>query len=52
MIIISGIMFSSGRRSFVSVVHLAVGVVYCLLSWGVGLPKRAVSVLYIFLTMH
>ncbi|CAA6661085.1 unnamed protein product [Spirodela intermedia] len=26
---------------FVSVVHLAVGVVYCLISWGVGLPKRA-----------
>ncbi|KAK4484050.1 hypothetical protein RD792_011269 [Penstemon davidsonii] len=26
---------------FVSVVHLLVGVVYCLISWGVGLPKRA-----------
>ncbi|CAN1129648.1 Triose phosphate/phosphate translocator TPT, chloroplastic [Linum perenne] len=26
---------------FVSVIHLAVGVVYCLISWGVGLPKRA-----------
>ncbi|KAK3431364.1 hypothetical protein EUGRSUZ_E03242 [Eucalyptus grandis] len=26
---------------FVSVVHLAVGVVYCLVSWAVGLPKRA-----------
>ncbi|KAM3287321.1 triose phosphate/phosphate translocator, chloroplastic [Capsicum chacoense] len=26
---------------FVSVIHLAVGVVYCLLSWIVGLPKRA-----------
>ncbi|XP_059648775.1 triose phosphate/phosphate translocator, chloroplastic-like [Cornus florida] len=26
---------------FVSVVHLLVGVVYCLVSWGVGLPKRA-----------
>ncbi|KAK4345067.1 hypothetical protein RND71_035243 [Anisodus tanguticus] len=26
---------------FVSVIHLAVGVVYCLLSWAVGLPKRA-----------
>ncbi|XXG61447.1 hypothetical protein AAC387_Pa05g0060 [Persea americana] len=26
---------------FVSVVHLFVGVVYCLVSWGVGLPKRA-----------
>ncbi|CAA2997635.1 triose phosphate/phosphate translocator, chloroplastic-like [Olea europaea var. sylvestris] len=26
---------------FVSVVHLLVGGVYCLLSWGVGLPKRA-----------
>ncbi|CAH9081281.1 unnamed protein product [Cuscuta epithymum] len=26
---------------FVSVVHLAVGVVYCLVSWSVGLPKRA-----------
>ncbi|RZC46611.1 hypothetical protein C5167_039558 [Papaver somniferum] len=27
--------------AFVSVVHLAVGVVYCLISWVVGLPKRA-----------
>ncbi|KAF3451429.1 hypothetical protein FNV43_RR07524 [Rhamnella rubrinervis] len=26
---------------FVSVVHLLVGVVYCLISWTVGLPKRA-----------
>ncbi|KAA3455653.1 triose phosphate/phosphate translocator, chloroplastic-like isoform X1 [Gossypium australe] len=26
---------------FVSVIHLFVGVVYCLLSWAVGLPKRA-----------
>ncbi|KAF6143761.1 hypothetical protein GIB67_031068 [Kingdonia uniflora] len=26
---------------FVSVVHLGVGVVYCLASWTVGLPKRA-----------
>ncbi|KAH0899146.1 hypothetical protein HID58_048714 [Brassica napus] len=26
---------------FVSAVHLFVGVVYCLLSWSVGLPKRA-----------
>ncbi|KAK6917608.1 Sugar phosphate transporter domain [Dillenia turbinata] len=26
---------------FVSVVHLSVGVVYCLISWAVGLPKRA-----------
>ncbi|XP_019169643.1 PREDICTED: triose phosphate/phosphate translocator, chloroplastic [Ipomoea nil] len=26
---------------FVSVIHLAVGVVYCLVSWVVGLPKRA-----------
>ncbi|KAF0917588.1 hypothetical protein E2562_020959 [Oryza meyeriana var. granulata] len=26
---------------FVSVIHLFVGVVYCLLSWTVGLPKRA-----------
>ncbi|KAF9677137.1 hypothetical protein SADUNF_Sadunf08G0076400 [Salix dunnii] len=26
---------------FVSVVHLLVGVVYCLVSWGVDLPKRA-----------
>ncbi|KAM7262975.1 hypothetical protein ACFE04_000658 [Oxalis oulophora] len=26
---------------FVSFVHLFVGVVYCLISWGVGLPKRA-----------
>ena len=25
-----------------SAVHLGVGVVYCLISWGVGLPKRAV----------
>jgi succinate dehydrogenase/fumarate reductase cytochrome b subunit len=29
--------------SFVSVIHLFVGVVYCLISWSVGLPKRAVS---------
>ncbi|KAL5989488.1 hypothetical protein ACLOJK_010380 [Asimina triloba] len=27
--------------TFVSVVHLLVGVVYCLVSWAVGLPKRA-----------
>ncbi|XP_078438814.1 glucose-6-phosphate/phosphate translocator-like protein isoform X1 [Wolffia australiana] len=26
---------------FVSAIHLAVGVVYCLISWSVGLPKRA-----------
>ncbi|KAL0442724.1 UNVERIFIED_CONTAM: Triose phosphate/phosphate translocator, chloroplastic [Sesamum latifolium] len=26
---------------FVSVIHLFVGVIYCLLSWAVGLPKRA-----------
>ncbi|XP_009601375.1 triose phosphate/phosphate translocator, chloroplastic-like isoform X1 [Nicotiana tomentosiformis] len=26
---------------FVSVVHLLVGVTYCLISWSVGLPKRA-----------
>ncbi|XP_057464079.1 triose phosphate/phosphate translocator, chloroplastic isoform X2 [Actinidia eriantha] len=26
---------------FVSVIHLFVGVVYCLVSWAVGLPKRA-----------
>ncbi|XP_075496472.1 triose phosphate/phosphate translocator, chloroplastic-like isoform X2 [Primulina tabacum] len=26
---------------FVSVIHLFVGVIYCLLSWTVGLPKRA-----------
>uniref|UniRef100_A0A2P2ML44 Uncharacterized protein MANES_05G109000 n=1 Tax=Rhizophora mucronata TaxID=61149 RepID=A0A2P2ML44_RHIMU len=26
---------------FVSVVHLLVGVVYCLVCWGIGLPKRA-----------
>ncbi|XP_043688548.1 triose phosphate/phosphate translocator, chloroplastic isoform X1 [Telopea speciosissima] len=26
---------------FVSVVHLLVGVIYCLISWSVGLPKRA-----------
>ncbi|XP_021910182.1 triose phosphate/phosphate translocator, chloroplastic-like [Carica papaya] len=26
---------------FVSVVHLIVGVAYCLVSWAVGLPKRA-----------
>ncbi|EYU28857.1 hypothetical protein ABFS82_12G092700 [Erythranthe guttata] len=26
---------------FVSAIHLLVGVVYCLISWGVGLPKRA-----------
>ncbi|KAL0296856.1 UNVERIFIED_CONTAM: Triose phosphate/phosphate translocator TPT, chloroplastic [Sesamum radiatum] len=26
---------------FVSVVHLLVGVVYCMVSWAVGLPKRA-----------
>lgn len=30
--------------SFVSVIHLLVGVVYCLVSWSVGLPKRAVSI--------
>lgn len=33
----------SSLGSFVSVVHLLVGVVYCLISWAVGLPKRAVS---------
>nr|AAF86906.1 triose phosphate/phosphate translocator precursor [Mesembryanthemum crystallinum] len=26
---------------FVSVIHLLVGVIYCLVSWAVGLPKRA-----------
>ncbi|KAL6627091.1 hypothetical protein ACP70R_030817 [Stipagrostis hirtigluma subsp. patula] len=26
---------------FVSVIHLVVGVIYCLASWSVGLPKRA-----------
>lgn len=26
---------------FVSVIHLLVGVLYCLVSWSVGLPKRA-----------
>ncbi|KAK6157842.1 hypothetical protein DH2020_012090 [Rehmannia glutinosa] len=26
---------------FVSAIHLLVGVVYCLISWAVGLPKRA-----------
>ncbi|KAK6149949.1 hypothetical protein DH2020_017474 [Rehmannia glutinosa] len=26
---------------FVSVIHLFVGVIYCLISWTVGLPKRA-----------
>lgn len=26
---------------FVSVIHLLVGVIYCLVSWTVGLPKRA-----------
>ncbi|KAL1551121.1 triose phosphate/phosphate translocator, chloroplastic-like [Salvia divinorum] len=26
---------------FVSVIHLLVGVVYCLISWSLGLPKRA-----------
>eukprot|EP01018_Ginkgo_biloba_P037350 Gb_13171 [translate_table: standard] len=26
---------------FVSVIHLVVGVAYCLVSWAVGLPKRA-----------
>ncbi|KAF5752058.1 hypothetical protein HS088_TW02G01078 [Tripterygium wilfordii] len=26
---------------FVSVVHLLVGAAYCILSWGIGLPKRA-----------
>lgn len=31
--------------SFVSVVHLLVGVVYCLISWTVGLPKRAVRLI-------
>jgi len=29
--------------SFVSTIHLLVGVAYCLVSWAVGLPKRAVS---------
>lgn len=29
--------------SFVSLIHLLVGVVYCLVGWSVGLPKRAVS---------
>ena len=28
---------------FVSAIHLAVGVVYCLGGWAVGIPKRAVS---------
>ncbi|KAE9605571.1 putative sugar phosphate transporter domain-containing protein [Lupinus albus] len=28
---------------FVSVVHLLVGVGYCLVSWSLGLPKRAVT---------
>ncbi|XP_068331712.1 triose phosphate/phosphate translocator TPT, chloroplastic-like [Pyrus communis] len=27
--------------SFVSVIHLLVGVVYCLVSWSAGLPRRA-----------
>ena len=35
--------FASLFCSFVSVIHLLVGVVYCLVSWAVGLPKRAVS---------
>lgn len=30
-------------HSFVSVIHLLVGVVYCTASWSLGLPKRAVS---------
>lgn len=29
--------------SFVSAIHLLVGVVYCLISWSIGLPKRAVT---------
>lgn len=29
--------------SFVSAIHLAVGVAYCSISWMVGMPKRAVS---------
>ncbi|KDO77693.1 hypothetical protein CISIN_1g013023mg [Citrus sinensis] len=29
---------------FVSVIHLLVGVVYCLVSWAVGLPKRALLI--------
>ncbi|GFZ06188.1 glucose-6-phosphate/phosphate translocator-like protein [Actinidia rufa] len=29
---------------FVSVIHLFVGVVYCLVSWAVGLPKRALLI--------
>ncbi|KVH97719.1 hypothetical protein Ccrd_000183 [Cynara cardunculus var. scolymus] len=28
-------------EGFVSVVHLLVGVTYCLISWSIGLPKRA-----------
>jgi len=28
--------------SFVSLIHLVVGVAYCLVGWSVGLPKRAV----------
>lgn len=38
--------------SFVSVIHLLVGVVYCLVSWAVGLPKRAVSsMLWVFMPL-
>lgn len=37
--------------SFVSVIHLFVGVVYCLLSWAVGLPKRAVSLYLLFISI-
>lgn len=43
---VAGLRHSMNNRtaccSFVSVIHLLVGVVYCLVSWTVGLPKRAV----------
>ena len=38
--------------SFVSVIHLFVGVVYCLVSWSVGLPKRAVSSTFFIFFHH
>jgi len=37
---------STASCSFVSLIHLVVGVIYCLISWSVGLPKRAVISAY------
>lgn len=41
--------YISSIFSFVSVVHLLVGVTYCLISWSIGLPKRAVSSFMFFI---